>query len=202
MNAGGRPLGVLVLVALCLASCVTHPPQNTAPTVPPATPDQQQTTPDTQPTVPPTTPEATNPPETGQQAAEFVATEELYKKTFSEVQATIDALTGIIAAADYASWLGYLTADYVQTTGSAAALAQASSSGVLKKSGIVLKSLKDYFDNVVVKSHLQASLSEIQFVDATHVKALTQIQGTSVILYYLVHEGGRWKVGLRPTGTE
>ena len=188
---------MLVLVALCLVACVTLPPQTTTPT----TPDQQQTTPDTSHTVQ-TPAVTTNPPDAGNQSQEFVATEELYKKTFDEVQATIDALTRIISGADYDSWLGYLTTDYVKATGSPAALARASSSGVLKKSGIVLKSLKDYFDNVVVKSHLQASLSEIQFVDATHVKAFTQIQGTAVILYYLVHEGGRWKVGLRPTGTD
>ncbi len=192
MNAGGRPLGMLVLVALCLASCVTHPPQNGAATSSsPQTPVQQQAAQAT----PPDTTAAT-----GQQGQEFVASAELYKKTFDEVQATVDALNKIIAAANYDGWLDYLTVDYVQTTGSAAALAQASAAGVLKKNGIVLKNLKDYFDNVVVQSHLQASLSEIQFVDATHVKAFTQIQGTAVVLYYLVHEGGRWKVGLRPTG--
>jgi hypothetical protein len=192
MNAAARTLGVLVLVALCLAACVTPPPQNPVPTVPQTSPDQQQ---------PAKTPPDVTPPDTGQPSKEFVATEELYKKTFDEVQATVDELNRIIAAADYDGWLGYLTAEYVQATGSAAALAQASSSGVLKKNGTVLKNLKDYFDNVVVRSHLQATLSEIQFVDATHVKALTKIQDTSVILYYLVHDGGRWKVGLRPGST-
>jgi hypothetical protein len=192
---------MLVLAVLCLGACLTRPPQNGTPTNPPETPDQQQVVPDTQQTVL-TPPDATTPPDTAPQGQEFVATKELYQKTFDEVQATIDALTKIIAGADYDGWLGYLTTEYVQATGSASNLAQASNSGVLKKGGVVLKSLKDYFDNVVVASHLQASLSEIQFVDATHVKALTQIQGTSVIFYYLVHEGGRWKVGLRPTGSE
>jgi hypothetical protein len=191
MNAGGRSLGMLILVGLCLVACATHPPQKPVPPAPPETPIQQ-----------PGTPEPQNPaPPQAQQGQEFVATQEMYKKTFDEVQATVDALNRLISASDYEGWLGYLTADYVQETGGAASLAQASSSGVLKKNGVVLKNLKDYFDNVVVRSHLQASLSEIQFVDATHVKALTQIQGTSVILYYLVQENGRWKVGLRPTGT-
>ncbi len=194
MNPGGRPRGVLLLVVLCLAACATKPPQNPTPT--PDTSQQQAAavTPQSQPT-------GNVAPAAGGQP-EFVATQELYKKTFDEVQATIDALTKLIAAGDYDSWLGYLTADYVQVTGSPKSLQDASNAGVLKKNGIVLKDLKDYFDNVVVKSHLQATLSEIQFVDATHVKALTQIQGTSVILYYLVHEEGRWKVGLRPTGTD
>ncbi len=189
---------MLIVVALCLAACATKPPQNPVVTPTPDTQSQQQT-----PAVNTQNPaQNATPMSDGQQGQEFVATQELYKKTFDEVQATIDTLTKLISAGDYDSWLQYLTADYVQETGSAKSLSDASNSGVLKKNGIVLKNLKDYFNNVVVRSHLQATLSEIQFVDATHVKALTQIQGTSVILYYLVHEGGRWKVGLRPTGTD
>jgi len=49
---------------------------------------------------------------------------------------------------------------------------------------------------VVVRSRLQATLDDITFVDETHVKAITIIQGTEVILYYLVREDGGWKVGI------
>jgi hypothetical protein len=186
MESGARTLCVAAIVLLIMGACGTTPPP------------QQQT--DTvvqvvQPTPQPT-PEVTPPP-ADKATEEFVASEELYKKTFSEVQAVIEALTKIIANADYDQWITYLTSDYIQVTGSAANLSQVSSAGVLKKDGIVLKTLKDYFQNVVVRSHLQASLDDIQFVDATHVKAITRIQGSSVILYYLVREDSRWKVGIQ-----
>ncbi|MGA2480203.1 MAG: hypothetical protein ABSG63_15730 [Spirochaetia bacterium] len=177
MISGGRHLVILVFVAPLLFACATKPA--TATTVPETT----------------QVPAAQNP-----SGAEFVATEEYYRKTFAEVQDVIAALTRIIAAEDYAAWRGYLSEDYVETTSSPAFLAAASNSGVLKKNGIVLRSLKDYFDNVVVRSRVQATLDDITFVDARHVKAITQIQGSSVILYYLEREDGRWKVAVLRTG--
>jgi hypothetical protein len=116
------------------------------------------------------------------------------------VQDVIAAITGIIAAGDYDGWLSYLTTDYVASRSSTEYLAGASNAAVLKKNGIVLKSLRDYFNNVVVRSHLQATLDDIQFLDETHVKALALVQGTPVVLYYLVHEKGRWKIGLKQGG--
>jgi hypothetical protein len=179
MKAGGRFLVMLVSAALGFGACTTEARKEAVETPP----DQ----------APPVATQATPTPAPGR---EFVATEELYRKTFSEVQEVVSELTKIIGAGDYDQWLTHLTASYVNVTGSPAFLAEASRSGVLKKSGIVLHSLKDYFDNVVVRSRLQATLDDITFVDETHVKAITIIQGTEVILYYLVHEDGRWKVGI------
>jgi hypothetical protein len=181
MDAGGWALLMLLSAASLLASCATVPLKGAPEPAPPQVVEPQQ---------PPTAP----PP-----AEQFVATEELYKRTFDEVQAVIADLTRIIAEGDYSQWLTYLTTYYVRTSSSAAFLEDVSHSGVLKKNGIVLKSLKDYFDNVVVRSRLQARLEEINFVDATHVKAITRIQGSPVILYYLVQEEGRWKIGILPS---
>jgi hypothetical protein len=130
----------------------------------------------------------------------FVATEALRKKTFDEVSQVIDDLDGIIARSDFDQWRSYLTDDYARSRGSPDFLAKASSAAVLKKNGIVLKNLKDYFDDVVVRSRQQVTLSDIEFVDATHVKAYTRVQGTLYILYYLVHEDDRWKIGVLPSG--
>jgi hypothetical protein len=187
MEAGGRLFCVLVCAALFAASCATTPAavREPAPTPGPAQPAPG---PDATPTPAPAP------------AQKFVATEELYRVTFREVQDVVAAITRIIAAGDYDGWLSYLTVDYVRARSSADFLADASTAAVLKKNGIVLKSLKDYFDNVVVRSHLQATLDDIQFLDETHVKALALVQGTPVILYYLVHEQGRWKVGLKQGG--
>jgi hypothetical protein len=176
----GRHLVILALLAAILFACAT----------PPATPVVEKE---------PVKTTAVKPPET-KGPPEFVATEEYYRKTFAEVQEVIASLTRIIAAGDFEAWRGYLSEDYVQTTSSPAFLASASNSGVLKKSGTVLRTLKDYFDNVVVRSRVQATLDDITFVDATHVKAVTEIQGSSVILYYLEREGGRWKVAVLRSG--
>jgi hypothetical protein len=178
MISVGRHLVILAFAATLLFACATKPATTTA--VP--EPDKGTTV-------------AQNP-----NGSEFVASEEYYRKTFAEVQEVIAALTKIITAGDYAGWRAYLSEDYVQTTSSPAFLAAASNSGVLKKNGIVLKGLKDYFDNVVVRSRVQATLDDITFVDATHVKAITRIQGSPVILYYLEREDGRWKVAVLRTG--
>ena len=177
MNAGGRALLMLLSAAFVLASCATVPQQTAQTTVPQAAEPQ--------------------PP-----AEHFVATEELYKKTFDEVQAVIADLTRIIADGDYSQWLSYLTADYVGKTGSPTFLHEASQAPVLKKNGIVLMSLQDYFDNVVVRSRQEAKLDDINFVDKTHVKAIARVRGEPVILQYLVQEEGRWKVGVLPGETK
>ena len=186
MKAGGRVFVILVSAALMLLACATKPGGNA---VKPAEAKEvvQPQAGDGNPVEPP-------------QGQEFVASEELYRRTFTEVQVVIAALTRIIADGDYDQWVTYLTVDYVRTTSSPVFLADASNSGVLKKSGIVLRSLRDYFNNVVVRSRLQATLDDITFVDAMHVKAITRIQDSPVILYYLVREDGRWKVGILRAG--
>jgi hypothetical protein len=129
-------------------------------------------------------------------------TPELYTRTFDEVKEVIAALTSLINAQDFKGWQSYLTADYIARTSDPKFLDRASHSGVLQKSGTVLRTLKDYFENVVVRSRVQATLTDINFVDETHVKALTVIDGRPVILYYLVREDGRWKVGIWTTDQE
>ena len=176
MEAGRRLLVALVGASIVAMSCAS-PPAKTAPEPPPPPPPVEQTP-----------------------SAPFVASEALYKATFNEVQAVIEAISSTIAAEDYDGWLKYLTSQYVESRSSTVFLANASNAPVLKKNGIVLRTLRDYFENVVVRSRLQATLDEIQFVDETHVKAIALVQGTPVILYYLVHEGGRWKVGTSAAG--
>lgn len=187
MEAGGRLLSVLLGTAVLAAACASppaRPPKETAAPTTPAQPSTDNGISKTQ----------TATANTG--TGEFVASEELYLRTFREVQDVVAAITQIIAAGDYDGWKGYLTEEYIRSRSSAEFLADASNAAVLKKNQIVLKSLRDYFDNVVVRSRLQATLDDIQFLDETHVKAIGLVQGTPVILYYLVLEDGRWKIGI------
>ena len=127
---------------------------------------------------------------------EFVVTEEVYQKTFEEIERVIADLNAIIKARDYDGWVGRLAPGYVARTSSAEYLAEASQSAVMKKSGVVLEDLEDYFTYVVVPSRSSVKLDQISFVDATHVKAITVIKGEPYILYWLVREDGTWNIGI------
>jgi hypothetical protein len=132
----------------------------------------------------------------GEPAAQFVVTEEVYQKTFEEIEGVIAELNAIIRARDFARWERRLTAAYRERTSSPAYLAEVSQSAALKKNGVTLRSLEDYFTQVVVPSRSSVKLDQLAFVDATHVKAITIIQGEAYILYWLVREDGTWDIGI------
>jgi len=127
---------------------------------------------------------------------EFVVTEEVYQKTFEEIEGVIADLNAIIRARDFVRWERRLTAAYRERTSSPEYLAGVSQSAALKKNNVVLRSLEDYFNQVVVPSRSSAKFDQFAFVDATHVKAITVIQGEAYILYWLVREDGTWNIGI------
>lgn len=129
-------------------------------------------------------------------AADFVVTKEVYQKTFEEIEGVIAELNAIIQARDFVRWEQRLTTAYRERTSSPAYLAEVSQSAALKKNGVTLRSLADYFNQVVVPSRSSVKLDELAFVDATHVKAITVIQGEPYILYWLVREDGTWNIGI------
>jgi len=129
-------------------------------------------------------------------AKEFMVTKEVYQKTFEEIEGVIADLNAIIRARDFVRWERRLTAAYRERTSSPEYLAGVSQSAALKKNNVVLRSLEDYFNQVVVPSRSSAKLDQLAFVDATHVKAITVIQGEAYILYWLVREDGTWNIGI------
>jgi hypothetical protein len=132
----------------------------------------------------------------GEPAEKFVVTEEVYQKTFEEIEGVIGELNAIIRARDFARWERRLTVAYRELASSPAYLAEVSESAALKKNGVVLRSLADYFNQVVVPSRSSVKLDKLAFVDTTHVKAITVIQGEPYILYWLVREGETWNIGI------
>ena len=184
MKAGVRKLLILIPVLLAALSCVTQREKEPAPKQPVESgPSAQGAAPETEPP-----PEA--PPK------EFVVTEELYRRTFDEIAAVVAELDGIIRERDYGAWVSRLSREYIADTGSPEFLEEASKSARLSSRKIVLRSLEDYFVNVVVQSRLQATLDQIVFVDEFNVKAMTVVNEKSYILYWLVREDGRWKIGI------
>jgi hypothetical protein len=127
---------------------------------------------------------------------QFVVSEEVYSRTFEEIERFIGDLNQIIRNADYESWLTYLSEEYILTTADPAYLKDQSEKPLLKQANIQLADLHDYFVHVVVPSRTQATLDEIEFIDENHVKAIAVLRGTRVILYLLENYEGQWKIGV------
>jgi hypothetical protein len=145
---------------------------------------------------PPPTPAPATAAAEPEAAEEFVVTEEIFTRTFEEIEAFIDNLNEIIRNRDYEAWTGYLSEEYIRKTSDQAFLQAQSETPVLIKSNIQLVSLQDYFEYVVVPSRSQTQVDDIEFIDEAHVKAISIINDTRGLLYLLVREDGNWLVGV------
>jgi hypothetical protein len=126
----------------------------------------------------------------------FEVSEDLYKKTFSDIEALINNLNRIIKSNNFDEWKKYLTKDYIEYYSSQENLKNLSETPILKKYKIVLRSLKDYFTYVVVPSRADVQLDDISFIDDNNIKAYMKIDGEPVVLYTLINIQGNWKIGL------
>ena len=127
---------------------------------------------------------------------DFVVSEEVYSKTFDEIEEFIRNLNEIIRHEDYDTWLTYLSDEYIRRTSDPEYLRKQSEQPMLKKNNIDLHDLRDYFEYVVVPSRTLAQLDEIEFIDENQVKAYAMIRNTKALLYLLVRENGMWKIGV------
>jgi hypothetical protein len=173
-----RILAVLGFVVVCFACVTEHPPNG------PGGPAQEPE------------PVVTVVPAEQPAAEEFVVTEEIYTRTFGEIEAFIHSLNQIIRNSDYDGWAAHLSEEYIRAMSDPGFLKAQSEKPLLKQSNIELAGLKDYFLHVVVPSRSQAQLDEIEFIDEDHVKALSVLRGTRVILYLLNRDDGEWKIGV------
>jgi len=108
--------------------------------------------------------------------------EDLYNKTFNEIEELIKKLTQLIRKKNFNGWKNFLSEKYIEKVGSAEHLREISESSSLK--GVVeLKDLRDYFQWVVVPSRMSARLDEIIFLDEEHVTAYMYIEEDRTILF-------------------
>ncbi len=137
-------------------------------------------------------------PETisGGNDAPFVVTQEVYVKTFDEVEKTIGILNEIIRDRDFEHWKRYLTQTYIDEFSDPETLRARSQSPILQRNNIVLRSLEDYFNWVVAPSRANARLDDLEFVNDDTVIAIMVVQGQPVILYQLKNTDGVWKIDL------
>jgi hypothetical protein len=119
--------------------------------------------------------------------------EELYNRTFDEIESLIDELTKLIRKKNFNGWKKFLSEKYMEKVGSAEYLREVSESPSLKDV-VELKTLRDYFQWVVVPSRASARLDEILFKDETHVTAYMYIEGNPAILFQFELIDGEWAV--------
>jgi hypothetical protein len=200
-------VAVLVVCALSLGSCASTPPQPPVAQQPAVVQPPSQPTPPPQPVEAPTQPvqqQATQPqpveqpkpapPPAPNMAQPYAVTKEVYTRTFDEIRTVIDELNTHIAKREYDRWLEHLTPEYVNQTSRPEYLDKWKEDAELKRRGIVLKTLRDFFDYRVVPTRSNVKLDEIQFLDDTHVYAFTVLKGEKYLLYYLVKTDKGWKV--------
>lgn len=115
----------------------------------------------------------------------------------ADIKALIGNLNTIIQRKDYDAWLVFLTADYKAYYSDPAVLGKISEYPVLKRSGIKLTTLKDYFVHVVFPSRQNDRVDDIEYLGASLVKAITvSPKGERQILYNLEKNGDTWKIGI------
>ena len=136
-------------------------------------------------------------------------TEEKLATTKADVQALIEDLNRIIKAKNYNAWRGHLSDSYFQGISSPAFLEEKTEE-LYKRDQIVasnlgrdpkrvqkrvLKTAKDYFDNVVVPSRSNDHMDDIAFVSEDRVKAYTlDNRGNRLVLYDLELIDNKWKI--------
>ena len=120
--------------------------------------------------------------------------EEVYEQTFDEIEATIEELNTVISNRNFQKWKSYLTEEYIDRYSDREWLTEISERPILKRNNITLRSLRDYFEWVVVPSRQDARLDDLVFHGENEVDAIMNIGGNRVILYRLRKVEGQWKV--------
>ncbi len=101
---------------------------------------------------------------------EFVVTEELYDRTFEEINELIAHLNDIISRRDFQSWLGFVTPEYIIASTDPEYLHRLEDLGPLRRNNVKLRNLEDFFIHVVVPSRSDVVLDSVEFVDENRVK--------------------------------
>lgn len=187
---------------LVLSACLSpNPPP------PPAVPEEAQTPPLLE-AAPPPPVEAKAPEPVQPEPIEAVppapasfdtasVSAEVKTATFTDVRGLIERLNGIIQRKDYEAWLADLSPEYRKHYSDPEVLAKLSESGVLKRLGIKLATLEDYFLYVVYPSRQNDRVDDIEFIGENDIRAITvNSKGERLILYYLERIDDTWKIGI------
>ena len=180
-----RITAVIILPALVLISCVSPDDPSPPQSAPAPTADISESEPE------PET-EAVSTLESSETSYEV--TQQVYDQTFEEIEALIGELNGVISKRQFDRWTDYLSNIYIKTYNGKAVLSEINQYPQLKDNDIVLESLKDYFDWVVVPSRSRAVLDDIVFAGEDQVTAYSFFEGKRATLYELQRIDDEWKV--------
>jgi hypothetical protein len=120
--------------------------------------------------------------------------EQRYEKTKKDLSVLVDELNRIIARQDYGEWLEYLTTDYIDYYSDPDVLNELSQSPLMTKYNIKLRSLKDYFNYVVVGSRKDVHIDDINAISDRKVKVYMIVNDEPIVVYTLEKVGERWKI--------
>ncbi|MCF6335956.1 MAG: hypothetical protein L3J12_09460 [Spirochaetales bacterium] len=117
------------------------------------------------------------------------------EKAETDIAELIDKLNGLVSARNFKAWKEYLSDEYISYYSNPDILAEMSKSPLLLKNKIVLRSLMDYFNYIVVGSRQKVKLDDIKVLDRDHIKAYMFINNNPVIIYELERIDENWKIG-------
>ena len=121
--------------------------------------------------------------------------EEELKEAETDIAELIEKLNTIISSKNFIKWKEYLSNDYIMYYSDPEVLKERSKTPLLIKNKIVLRSIEDYFNYVVVGSRQNVKLDEIKVLDRDRIKAYMFINNTPVIIYELIRIEDTWKIG-------
>ena len=214
---------VFSIVLFLTLSCVsgpevadTVPPEPASKAVPPSSAEtgSQPSEPAQMVEVPPviSPPVEVQPPETKAEELVFdrsTISEETYTTAKTEIQSLIADLNRIIRDRNYRGWVSNLADSYFREISSSAFLGERTEELYRRDQVVahnlgrdprqvekkILRTARDYFDNVVVPSRSNDRLDDIDFVSEKRVKAYTiDIRGNTLVLYDLEVIDGKWKI--------
>ena len=116
------------------------------------------------------------------------------EKAETDIAELINKLNKLVSSKNYAAWREYLSDGYIEYYSNPDSLAEMSKSPILLKNKIVLRTLQDYFNYIVVGSRQNVKLDDIKVLDRNHIKAYMFINNNPVIIYELVRIDNNWKI--------
>ena len=125
---------------------------------------------------------------------DYTMGEEEYQETKKDLSKLVAELNRIIANRNYKEWLTYLTKEYKEYYSDPEVLKEYSDSPLLKKYDIKLRSLKDYFDYVVVASRKDVHIDDIKALNENKVRAYMIVNEKPIVVYTLERVGDKWKI--------
>jgi len=182
----------ILIAALFVTGCASAPETKNGNGQPASTAQAEQKPVDAQPAAEPADSAAEEPVAKDNETYEMG--EEEYQETKRDLSKLVEELNQIIANRNYQKWLTYLTTEYKEYYSDPAVLQEYSDAPLMKKYNIKLRSLKDYFNYVVVASRKDVRIDDIKALSENKVRAYMIVNNEPIVVYTLEKVGGQWKI--------